>query len=229
MRKVIQPTAPPSEGSHFPTQPSASPDEGSHSPAQPSAPPELPSTAAPKHLIIGDSMVKGLVVHDDTAVICKSGIRPSEVLHLLPGSTDILHPDNYDSVRSVTLIVGTNALNITRPGKGMPLLDVIEDYEILVQYLIKLFPNARLGLYNVLPRVYTCFETRQRIELFNSIFDEHVSPRMKNVFWIRQYWEFLDEWGVMRQDLYGKRGIHLKPKGKSLMMAKIRNFQCAYN
>ena len=178
----------------------------------------------PKHLIIGDSMARGLKVPDNCAIICKGGIRPDQVLQLLPGSMDILHPDIYDDIETVTLVAGTNALNIYKPGKGMPLLDVIEDYEKLIYDIKKLFPNAKLGLFNVLPRVYTCTETCRRIEIFNTIF-ELTSKRLQNVVWIHLYSEFLDNLGYLRRDLYGVRGIHLKPKGKALMVKSIRKFQ----
>lgn len=182
----------------------------------------------PKHLIIGDSLAIGLQVPDDNVIICRGGIRPHEVLQLLPGSCDILHPSQYDDIKTVTLIVGTNALNVHKPGGGMPLLDVIEDYEKLFYDLKKLFPNSRIGLFNVLPRAYTCVETCRRIEIFNTIFDEHVSNRLPRVSWIRLFWELLDDWGFLRRDLYGKRGVHLKPKGKALMVKSIRKFQSAF-
>ena len=94
--------------------------------------------------------------------------------------------------------------------------------------LRKLFPNARLGLFNIIPRAYTCEETKHRIKIFNNIFDNHVVSRLKNVFWIRLYWEFLDEHGFIRSDLYGKLGVHLKGKGKGLMARSVRSFQHAY-
>ena len=96
----------------------------------------------PKHLVIGDSMVIGLHI-PGSVMICRGGIRPHEVLQLLPGSTDLLHPSDYDGIKTVTLVVGTNALNVYRPGKGMPLLDVVEDYEKLIHDLMTLFPNAK--------------------------------------------------------------------------------------
>ena len=68
-------------------------------------------------------------------------------------------------------------------------------------------------------------ETVHRIQLFNDIFDNHVVNRLKNVVWIRHFWEFLDERGFLRNDLYGKLGIHLKPKGKGMMARCIRKFQ----
>ena len=105
------------------------------------------------------------------------------------------------------MIVGTNALNVRKPGQGMDLLDVVEDYEKLIHDIKKLFPNARVGLYNVLPRAHTCMETVHRIQLFNDFFDNHVVNRLKNVVWIRHFWEFLDERGFLRNDLYGKLGI----------------------
>ena len=138
------------------------------------------------------------------------------------------HPSPYADIRSVTLVVGTN---VNSPNKSMPILDVVFDYEKLVHELMELFPNARIGLYKVLPRAYTCQETRARIEMFNTTFNEHVTPRLKNVVWITHYCEFLDQWGNLRYDLYGngKRGQHLKPKGKAMMTRTIKNFQHAYN
>ena len=182
----------------------------------------------PQHLIIGDSLVKGMRVPGSIS-ICRGGIGPGELLQLLPNSTDILHPDQYDDIRSVTVIVGTNALNVKRAGQGMDFLDVVEDYEKLIHDLKKLFPNARIGMYNVIPRAYTCMETVIRIQLFNNIFENHVVNRLKGVFWIKQYWEFLDDRGFLRTDLYGRLGIHLKGKGKGLMAKCIKNFQKSYN
>ena len=181
-----------------------------------------------KHLVIGDSLVKGLRL-PGSICICKGGIKPGELLQLLPESTDVLPTESYDNIRSVTVIVGTNALNVTRPGQGMPLLDVVNDYQKLVADLMLLFPNARVGLYNVLPRAHTCMETVYRIKDFNNIFQSHVATRMKNVFWINQYREFLDYRGFIREDLYGKMGIHLKGKGKGLMARCIQNFQKSFN
>ena len=101
---------------------------------------------------------------------------------LLLCSIDLIDPDNYDNVRSVTLVVGTNALNVRNPSSSMSL---VADYERVVDELRQLFLKARIGLYNVLPRFYRCEETRERIALFNYIF-EHASRRMKNVFWIHE-------------------------------------------
>ena len=190
-----------------------------------------PEVTQPIHLVIGDSMVKGLEFPDNQTVsICKGGIQPHEVLQLLPSHQDILHHEQYDSIRTVTLIVGTNALNVP-PGrkKGRPVLDVVYDYEKLIHELMDLFPNARIGLYNVIPRSYNSIETRRRIALFNDIFSDHVVTIYHNLFWIRQYWEFVDDFGFLRQDLYGKDGVHLKRKGKLLMSKAIVNFQRSYH
>ena len=175
-------------------------------------------------------MCKGLdLPSEKTVVICKGGIHPRDVMQLLPSSTDVLSPEVYDSVRTVMLIVGTNALNVKQPSKGIPLMDIVFDYEKLVYELTKVFPNARIGLYNVLPRAFTTIETLRRIEIFNEMFCNHVAKQFPNVFWIKQYWIFIDEFGYLRQDLYGRDGIHLKRKGKSFMTRAILNFQEAYN
>ena len=185
-------------------------------------------TKTAKHLVIGDSMVNGLYM-PGSIKIYKGGIKPGQLLQLLPAFTDILHPKNYDDIRSVTVVVGTNAINVPSHGKGMPLLDVMHNYEKLISDIQSLFPKARIGLYNILPRAHTCPETVERIQLFNNIFSNHVATRLGKVFWIRQYWEFLDSRGSLRDDLYGRLGLHLKLKGKNLMSKCIRNFQKSYN
>jgi len=139
-----------------------------------------------------------------------------------------LSPDQYDAIRSVTLVVGTNALNVPKSGKVVPLLDVVYDVEKLIYDLTLIFKNARIGVYNVIPRAFTTVETRDRIALFNDIFSRHGVKVFKNVFWIKQYWEFIDHNGYLRKDLYGKDGLHLKWKGKRLMDKAIFDFQESY-
>ena len=80
------------------------------------------------HLILGDSLVKGLDV-PNSMHICRGGIHPKQVLPLLETATDTLHPDCYNVVRTVTLIVGTNALNVNLHSDPVPFLEVIEDYK----------------------------------------------------------------------------------------------------
>ena len=41
--------------------------------------------------------------------------------------------------------------------------------------------------------------------------------------------KFLDNYGYLRDDLYGRNGVHLKGKGKAIMARDIRNFQQSYN
>ena len=193
----------------------------------PPPPPSVSSQKPPQHLIIGDSLVKGLNV-PNTIHICKGGIHPKEVLQLLPCSTDILPTNCYDSIRTITLIVGTNAININNNSPRIPLLEVINDYNQLVLQLREIFPNARIGLFNIIPRAYSTSETLYRIETFNTVFFQHVIGNIPNVFWIRLYWEFIEESGHLKHDLYGKGGLHLKYKGKRLMSDTIINFQDAY-
>lgn len=187
---------------------------------------ETPPKVIQKHLIIGDSLVKGLNV-PGSIHICKGGIRPNQVLQLLPSSTDVLPPECYDEIRTVTLVVGTNALNVSSTSETEPLLKVIEDYKNLIYDLKELFPYARIGLFNVIPRAYSTIETRNRIELFNSLFCEHVADNIPNVIWIKFYWELIDKYGYLRHDLYGRKGVHLKFNGKKLMANTIMNFQQA--
>ena len=226
----LPPSQPPTTQHHFPphiASSSQAPSTQHHQPPNTASASHAP-TSIEKHLIIGDSMVNGLRVPGSICIF-KGGIRPGELLQLLSSSSALLPPENYEQIRSVTVVVGTNALNVFRPGQGMPFLNVVTDYEKLIHDLQSLFPNARLGLYNVLPRAHTCMETVYRIKDFNNIFQSHVASRLKNVSWLNHFHEFLDYRGFIREDLYGRLGVHLKGKGKGLMARYIRSFQQSFN
>ena len=189
--------------------------------------PDSPGNKTFKHLVIGDSLVKGLNI-PGCLHICKGGIHPKQVLPLLQASTEDLHPNCYHEVRTLTLIVGTNALNVNRFSKPVPLLEVIANYKKLVCDLKELFPNAHIGLFNIIPRAYNCPETPSRIEQFNTLFSRYISEVVNGVTWIYLYWEFIDNYGYLREDLYGRGGVHLSVKGKKLMSNVIMGFQDAY-
>ena len=152
-----------------------------------------------QNVIIGDSLVKGLNVKNSIH-ICQGGIHPNQVLQLLPTSSDVLPPECYNEVKTLTLIVGTNALNVTDNILPIPLLEVIKDYEKLIYELRSLFPNARIGLFNIIPRAYSCRETYHRIDVFNSLLSGHVANIIPNVYWIRLYWEFVDKSWYLRHE-----------------------------
>ena len=127
-----------------------------------------------ENVIIGDSLVKGLDV-PNTLHLCKGGIHPKEVLtHIIPIPKDVLPPESYSHVKTLTLIVGTNALNVDSY-EPTPLLDVIKNYENLVRELRSMFPNAQIALFNVIPRMYTTKETLHRIEIFNTFVSAHIA------------------------------------------------------
>ena len=59
---------------------------------------------------------------------------------------------------------------------------------------------------------------------------DHLVPCYNNVQWIYLFWEFLildpyDGVGYLDTSLYGKKFLHLKPKGKQIMYDAIRVFQ----
>ena len=98
----------------------------------------------------------------------------------------------------------------------------------LVCGLRELFPNARIGLFNVIPRSYSCRETVFRIEEFNTLFSRHISEIVNGVTWIRLYWEFVNSFGYLRRELYGRKGLHLNFEGKKLMSKSIIGFQNSF-
>ena len=213
-----------------PTPPPRYPPSTNTPPPEPISSHLPPPTQMPKdhqNVIIGDSLVKGLNVKNSIH-ICQGGIHPNQVLQLLPTSSDVLPPECYNEVKTLTLIVGTNALNVTDNILPIPLLEVIKDYEKLIYELRSLFPNARIGLFNIIPRAYSCRETYHRIDVFNSLLSGHVANIIPNVYWIRLYWEFVDKSGYLRHEFYGRNGVHLNFRGKGFMARTISNFQRSY-
>ena len=120
------PTAPPDPPAtpHTPpTPPTPNPPTPSpHNPPSTNTPPPEtilshlpPPIQMPKdhqNVITVDSLVKGLNVKNSIH-ICQGRIYPNQVLLLLPTSSDVLPPECYNEVKTLTLIVGTNALNVT--------------------------------------------------------------------------------------------------------------------
>ena len=177
----------------------------------------------PCHLVIGDSLTKGLN-SKDTVILSKGGAHPKDILDLLHSNQSILDPQNYVHMKSVTLCVGTNALNVTN-NQCIPMIDILTDYDNLVSELLKLFPNAKIGLFNVLPRVCYNRDTYNRIRSFNMFITDHIASMYSRVECIMLYWEFVDYEGYLIRGLFAKDFLHLSPQGKDLMSQCITEFQ----
>ena len=107
----------------------------------------------------------------------------------------------------------------------------MSDYDNIVRSLIGLFPNAKIGLFNVIPRDHKGnWVLYDRISYFNTFLVDHLVPVYENVHMLRLFWEFVDDMGCLRCDLYGRDFLYLQPKGKKLMASKIIDFQqgCAH-
>ena len=177
----------------------------------------------PKHLVIGDSMVKGLDV-PDAVIIAQGGGHPADMIPLLQKSADRLHPEDYMDIETVTICVGTNSLNVTH-NRFIPMSDIIFDYNKLIIDIKNLFPNAKVGLFNVMPR--TCNSaTYWRINDFNMFIRDHVAPHFSDTYWIRLYNVFITPYNrQLKKELYGRGLLHLSPLGKGLMRNAIVCFQ----
>ena len=178
------------------------------------------------HLIIGDSLTRGLNIKD-TIILTKGGAHPKDILPLLHSKHDVLEPSKYAHMKSVTICVGTNALNVTK-SHYIPMINILADYNNLVSELLKLFPNAKIGLFNVLPRVCYYRDTYNRIGSFNMFLMDHIASVYDRIQCIVLYWEFVDSEGHLRPDLYNKDDfLHLSPQGNDLMADCIAGYQIA--
>lgn len=186
---------------------------------------ELPSMDK-RHLVIGDSMTKGLVI-PGSIIMSKGGGHSNDIIPLLHENEDLLAPEEYKTITTVTLCVGTNSLNVTRDMK-IPMVDIISDYNKLVIDLQTLFPLAKIGLFNVIPRECQYRETYDRIHDFNIFGHDHIASSFKNTHWIYLYWEFCNGYGSLNLELYGKKLLHLSPLGKQMMSDTILEFQKSF-
>ena len=132
---------------------------------------------------------------------------------------------DYCHIKSVTICVGTNALNITK-NQCIPMIDILTDYNSLVSEFLKLFPNAKIGLFNVLPRVCYHRDTYNRIRSFNMFLIDHIASLYERVQCIVLYWEFVDFDGYLIPSLYNENDfLHLSLQGKDLMSDCISSYQ----
>ena len=180
-----------------------------------------PQTSGPKHLIIGDSMVKGLPVGPEVLILSRGGGHPKDIVDMLIGSTSLLPKESYSSIETLALCVGTNALEWSEKHR-IPLLQVLSDYNTLVGQLREMFPRAVIGLCNVMPRQCRNFDMNIRIVDFNDFCRRHVAPSHERVIWIEQSNKFLhiDYNGdtFLKPRYYGKDFLHLSHEGKLLML-----------
>ena len=95
---------------------------------------------------------------------------------MLPSSKDILPVEAYDNIKTLNLVVGTNVMDINDSSQTIPLLEVINDYHELILELRQIFPNARIGLFNIMKLfIYL-------IQLLNDFFSNHVIDSIPSVF-----------------------------------------------
>ena len=199
-------------------------DAGDHRRSSQSGKEEI-EESEPCHLIIGDSLTKGLPCVKDTVTLSKGGAHPKDILELLYSNQDTLEPSKYTHMKSVTICVGTNALNVTK-NRYIPMVDILTDYSNLVHELLRLFPNAKIGLFNVLPRLCLFRDTYSRITSFNMFLIDHIASLYDRVQCIVLYWEFVDSAGYLIPSLYSDdKFLHLSEPGKELMSDCISGYQ----
>lgn len=173
-----------------------------------------------KHLIIGDSLTKGIAL-PNTVTLSKGGGQTKDILELLRTSHGVVEEADYEGIESVTLCVGTNSLcNLS-----IPLLVIMSEYEELIKELSCIFPNAKIGMLNVLPRRYNHMMQLIRIKSFNNYLYD-LEFRYGSVFLINLYWEFLTRDGHLNRKLfYPVDMLHLSDEGKTLVKDAISIFQ----
>ena len=165
------------------------------------------------HLIIGDSLTTwGITPGENTVTLTKGGARMRDMIPLLDKNVEKLDPVSYKDVQSVILCVGTNAIN----DLSVPLLECFSDYDKVVRELIGLFPNAKIGLFNIPPRFYRNVGILRCIVSFNNFLAD-LPNTYKQARSIHLYWEFITQKGYMDARWYSNDFLHFSDAGKLMV------------
>ena len=122
------------------------------------------TTVPIKHVIVGDSLTRDINL-PGTVTITKGGCRITDILTMLKNDK-MLSKDQYKDTETVILCVGTNSISKL----DIPLVTILNDYDNLISEFTKLFPMARIGLFNIPPRKYLNFNHVVRLKSFNNCF-----------------------------------------------------------
>ena len=180
-------------------------------------PSHVPSSK--EHLIIGDSLTRG-IVFENTITVTQGGCDVPQVLEVLKNSNDIL-PSEYHNIKTVTVCVGTNSIAKAH----IPLLQVISDYDKLIRELTALFPGALIGLFNIPPRKYSSVYHLCRIKSFNNFLYD-LENFYTNTLLINLFWEYITPDGYLNLNYFNPRDhLHMNEEGKDLMRRAIFDFQ----
>ena len=128
-------------------------------------------------------------------------------------------------VCSVTLIVATNDLQQRWATENKEILQILNDFNHLLDQLRSKFVNASIGILNVMPRTVTSSDGVTRISLFNGVMMDRALRKPKTT-WIKLYEELLNPVNrLINTNLFTRDGLHLNAVGKGILNSKIRDFQ----
>lgn len=178
----------------------------------------------PLHLIIGDSLASGTESIPRSITFTKGGLHINQVMRLLESQTQALGTYTYPLICSVTLIVGTNDLQQRRADNNLGLLQILNDFNHLLEQLRIKFTNASIGVLNIMPRTITSRDGVSRITLFNGVIADRVL-RLAKVRWICLYEELLNPTSRHINKKYYKRDeLNLNAIGRGILNSRIREF-----
>ena len=174
----------------------------------------------PKHLVIGDSLIRRIVL-PNSVTICRGGGKPRDIIPYLLENEHILPRKNYKYIQSITLSCGTNAISNTH----LNLDTIISDYDELLDSLCSLFPNAHIALFNIPPRSYKSPIIIQRIYEFNNYLFHIARECSHYISFINLFREFLSPHGYLKWNLYRGDLLHFSHLGNMLLSHRIADFQ----
>ena len=167
-----------------------------------------------QHIILGDSLTCGVEL-PNTLTLTKSGGRPEDMLSLIISKVD---PRCYPNITSIILLVGTNSVSLenkpcAKPDvrNFSPIVNVMNQYQELINNLSSIFPRAYIGLFNIPPRRWMNTLTPYRIGIFNHFLHE-CAEIYANVVTIRMFDAFLLD-GKLNRKYYQSDGLHFNSNG----------------
>ena len=173
---------------------------------------------APRHLVIGDSLVRRIEL-PDSITVCKGGAKPKDIINHI--RLNRLKLPCNQSIETVTICCGTNSI-------GNPHIDmesIKSDYDMLIREIISLYPNAHIALFNIPPRSYSSPIVVSRIFEFNNFLFYISQSCYPNISFINLFREFLLPNGYMNKRFYSWDLLHFSLQGYDIVTRRISEFQ----
>lgn len=182
------------------------------------------SVVEPDILFIGDSIVEYYPLQElfgNAKTIVNRGIRGYQTGLLLENLDAHLYGGAVDKI---VLLIGTNDI-----GKDVPLKDVLNNLEAIIQSIARDYPLTEIKLLSILPvnegeeyKQTVYIRTNEKIQEWNQAYQELASAYMQVEF-VPVFDSLTDQAGQLKND-YTTDGLHLSVAGYQVLSKALKDY-----